>query len=158
MQNTKTKGKFVFIYIYIYIFINDILLWTPSHERAKTRRPTRTYIQQLCADTGCSLEDLMGAMDDRDGWRVRVRQICADGATYIYIYICHYIQTSTHTYTLYHIRNIYLQSYEYNLVLLYILLWCNGKQARLANLHEWVQFSLGAPFIRPCATSKQKAM
>ena len=29
----------------------------------------RNYIQQLCADTGCSLEDLPGAIDDRDGWR-----------------------------------------------------------------------------------------
>ena len=37
--------------------ISDILLWTPSHGRAKAGRPARTYIQQLCADTGCSLED-----------------------------------------------------------------------------------------------------
>ena len=32
---------------------------------AKAGRPARTYIQQLCADTGCSLEDLPGVMDDR---------------------------------------------------------------------------------------------
>ena len=25
-----------------------------------------------CADTGCSLEDLPGVMDDRDGWCVSV--------------------------------------------------------------------------------------
>ena len=37
-------------------FISDVLLWTPSHGRAKAGRPTRTYIQQLCADTGCSLK------------------------------------------------------------------------------------------------------
>ena len=37
--------------------ISDILLWTPSHGRAKAGRPARTYIQQLCADTGCNLED-----------------------------------------------------------------------------------------------------
>ena len=37
------------------------------------------------------------------------------------------------------------------------LWWCNGSQARLANLHEWVRVSLGTPFIRPCAASKQKA-
>ena len=48
--------------------ISDILLWTPSHGRAKAGRLARTYIQQLCADTGYSLEDLPGAMDDRDGW------------------------------------------------------------------------------------------
>ena len=38
-----------------------------SHGRAKAGRPARTYIQQLCADTGCSLEDLSGEMVDRDG-------------------------------------------------------------------------------------------
>ena len=42
--------------------------------------PARTYKQQLCADTGYILEDLPGAMDDRDGWRERVREICAGSA------------------------------------------------------------------------------
>ena len=37
--------------------ISDVLLLTPSHVRAKTGRPARTYIQRLCANTGCSLED-----------------------------------------------------------------------------------------------------
>ena len=32
--------------------IIDVLLWTPSHGWVKARRPTRTYIQQLCADIG----------------------------------------------------------------------------------------------------------
>ena len=40
-------------------------MWTPSHGQAKAGRPARTYIQQLCANTGCSLENLPGAMDDR---------------------------------------------------------------------------------------------
>ena len=48
--------------------ISDILVWTSSHGRAKAGRPARTYLQQLCADTGCRLEDLLGAMDERDGW------------------------------------------------------------------------------------------
>ena len=46
--------------------ISDRLLWTPSHGRAKAERPVRTYIQQLCADAGCELEDLPEAMDDRE--------------------------------------------------------------------------------------------
>ena len=45
------------------------------------RAPPKTYIQQLCADTGCSPEDLLEAMDDREGWRERVRDINADGVT-----------------------------------------------------------------------------
>ena len=49
--------------------ISDILLWNPSHGRSKVGWPARTYIQELCADTGCSLKDLPGVIDDRDGWR-----------------------------------------------------------------------------------------
>ena len=75
--------------------ISNLLLWTNSHGWAKAGQPARTYIQQLCANTGCSLEDLPGAMDNRDGWQERIRDIYADGATwwwYIYIYIyTHYI-------------------------------------------------------------------
>ena len=62
--------------------ISDILLWTPSHERAKAGCPAQTYIQQLCADTGCSPEDLPKAIDDREVWRERVRNIHADNATW----------------------------------------------------------------------------
>ena len=62
--------------------INDTLLWTPSDGWAKTRPPARTYLQQLCADTGYSLEDLLGAMDDRAEWWERVREICTGSATW----------------------------------------------------------------------------
>ena len=45
-------------------FISDVLLWTPTHGRAKAGQPARTYIQQLCEDTGCCPEDLPEAMND----------------------------------------------------------------------------------------------
>ena len=54
--------------------ISDVLLWIPSHERAKAGRPARTYIQQLCADTRCTPEDLPKAMDDREAWWERERE------------------------------------------------------------------------------------
>ena len=57
--------------------IRDVLLWTPIHGRAKAGRPARTYIQQLCEDTGCCPEDLPRAMNDREEWRERVRDIRA---------------------------------------------------------------------------------
>ena len=57
--------------------IRDVLLWIPTHGRAKAGRPARTYIQQLCEDTGCCPEDLPRAMNDREEWRERVRDICA---------------------------------------------------------------------------------
>ena len=59
--------------------ISDVLLWPPPYGRAKAGRPARTYIQQLCEDTGCSPEDLPEAMNDREKWRERVRDIRASG-------------------------------------------------------------------------------
>ena len=61
--------------------IRDVLLWTPVYGRAKAGRPARTYIQQLCAYTRCSPEDLPEAMKDREKWREKVRDICASGTT-----------------------------------------------------------------------------
>ena len=62
--------------------ISDVLLWIPKHGRAKAVRPARTYIQQLCEDTGCSPEDLAEAMNDREKWRERVRDIRASSTTW----------------------------------------------------------------------------
>ena len=58
--------------------ISDVLQWTPT---ANAGWPARTYIQQLCKDTGCSPEDLPEAVNDRKKWRERVRDICASGTT-----------------------------------------------------------------------------
>ena len=62
--------------------ISDVLLWTPTNGCAKAGQPARTYIQQLCEDTGCNPEDLPEAMNDREKWRERVRDICAGGTTW----------------------------------------------------------------------------
>ena len=62
--------------------ISDVLLWTPTYGRAKVGRPARTYIQQLCEDTRCGPEDLREAMNDREKWRERVRDIRACGMTW----------------------------------------------------------------------------
>ena len=45
--------------------ISDLLLWTPAYGQAKAGRLARTYIEQLCEDTGCNPEDLPKAMNDR---------------------------------------------------------------------------------------------
>ena len=57
--------------------INDILQCTPTYGRAKAGRPTGIYIQQLCEDTGCCPEDLPEAMNDREKWREKIRDIHA---------------------------------------------------------------------------------
>ena len=61
---------------------SDVLLWTPAYGQAKAGRPARTYIQQLCEDTGCSPEDLPKAMNDKEEWREKVRDIRASGTTW----------------------------------------------------------------------------
>ena len=62
--------------------IIDVLLWTPTYGRAKAGRPAGTYIQQLCKDTECSPEDMPEAMNDREKWKERVRDIRACGTTW----------------------------------------------------------------------------
>ena len=47
--------------------ISDMFPRTPSHGQTKAGRPAKTYLHQLCADTGRSLEDLPGAKNDRNG-------------------------------------------------------------------------------------------
>ena len=62
--------------------VSDVLQWTPTYGQAKAGRPARTYIQQLCEDTGCNPEDLPEAMNDREKWREMVRDIRAAGTTW----------------------------------------------------------------------------
>ena len=58
--------------------MSEALQWTPTYDRAKA---ARTYIQQLCEDTGCSPKDLLEARNDREKWRERVWDIRASGTT-----------------------------------------------------------------------------
>ena len=62
--------------------ISDVLLWTPAYSQSKAGWPARTYIQQLCDDTGCNPEDLPEVMNDRETWRERVRDIHASRTTW----------------------------------------------------------------------------
>ena len=62
--------------------ISDVLLWTPTYGRAKAGWPARTFIQQLCEDTGCSPEDPPEAMNVRKKWREKVRDVRAGGTTW----------------------------------------------------------------------------
>ena len=73
--------------------ISDVLLWTPTYDRTKEGRLARIYIQQLCEDTRCSPEDQLEAMNDREKWRERVRDIHA-GWWWWYIYLLLYQSTN----------------------------------------------------------------
>ena len=94
--------------------IRDVLLWTPTHGRAKSGRPAQTYIQQLCEDTGCCPEDLPRAMNDREEWRERVRDIRATSTTWWYIYIYNYYYYYYYYY--YYCYYYYLLTWNYIIV------------------------------------------
>ena len=53
--------------------VSEVLLQTPSLGCTSVNRP-RTYQSQLCSDTDCSLEDLLGAMYNWEEWRERERE------------------------------------------------------------------------------------
>ena len=54
--------------------ISDFLLWTPRYGRGSVGRRARTYLCHLWSNIGCYLEDLPGAMDDRDGGEIESRE------------------------------------------------------------------------------------
>ena len=67
---------------------SNVLQWAPSHS---VGWPTRTYLQHLCTDTGCSLKDLPDTMYDRQEWWENQENLCSQHNimmiyTYIYIY------------------------------------------------------------------------
>ena len=61
--------------------VSDVLLLNPAYGQSKAEWPARTYIQQLCDDTGCNPEDLPEVMNDRETCRERVRDIRASHTT-----------------------------------------------------------------------------
>ena len=65
--------------------VSDISLWISSHRYASVGWPTRTYLQQLCTDTGYRLENLPEMMDDQDEWWERVREIHASSTIWWWI-------------------------------------------------------------------------
>ena len=52
----------VYICIYIYVCVYGL---RDSHD-ASVGQPTKTHLQQLSTDIGCSQEDLPEVIDDRD--------------------------------------------------------------------------------------------
>ena len=54
--------------------LSDVLLCNATYGRASDDQPARTYLHKFCMDTGYSLENLPGAMEDGDDQRERERE------------------------------------------------------------------------------------
>ena len=93
--------------------ISDVFLWTPTYDRAKAGRLARTYIKQLCEDTRCSPEDLSEAMNDREKWRERVRDICASSTIWWYF----------QKYFYYNSKQCWVYIYGIKLIQTFLLSW-----------------------------------
>ena len=55
----------------------DEHIWSRSPEHTSVGQPAKTYIHQLCADTGYCLVDFPSVIAERNEWRERVKGICA---------------------------------------------------------------------------------
>ena len=85
----------------LFFFFINVLLWTCTNVHACVGWPIKCYLHQLCADTGCSLVDLPGMMDNRKRRQEREREFHSLSATwwsyiYIYIYIYKILDISCH--------------------------------------------------------------
>ena len=61
---------------------NKLVLWRPTHGRARQGRPCESYINMLVKDTNLAGEDLPNAMRDRQIWRVW-RERCYGKISYL---------------------------------------------------------------------------
>ena len=96
--------------------IRDVLLWIPTHGRAKAGRPARTYIQQLCEDTGCCPEDLPRAMNDREEWQERVRDIRAASTIWWWWW-------SRAQFFFFYLKKIFLHLFRWHTRFLFVFVW-----------------------------------
>ena len=109
--------------------ISELLLWTPTYGPTKAGRPARTYIQQLCEDAGCSPEDLLEVMNDREKWRERVRDIRASSTKWLWWYIYVYI-------------------YIYIYIYVCVCFWVCGREKReRESEREWGRITSNYPLI-----------
>ena len=104
--------------------VSDVLLWTPTYGQAKAGRPAWTYIQQLCEDTGCNPEDLPEAMNDREKWRERVRDIRASGTTWWWWWYIHLNEI----YHIFHMRIFHTHSFWTIHIYIYIYIYCHPQR------------------------------
>ena len=126
----------------------------PTYGRAKAGRPARTYIQQLCEDTGYSPEDLPEAMNDREsgergsGISVLAARHDNDDDDNIYIVNCSTVIYHHHHVAL--VARISLTLSRHS-SLSFITLGRSSGQHSVSSHSCWMHVRAGRPaFARPC--------
>ena len=109
--------------------INDVLLWTPSHGRTSVAWPAKTYLQQFWTDTGCSLEDLPQAVDDRDKWWERERERAARHDDHDHVCILYQSKVSADFQNLLFL--ILKLLFDKNRLIIWIVVWFAWDEMRL---------------------------
>ena len=62
--------------------VSEVITWQPTHGKANVGRPHKTYHQQIAEDAGChNTDELETMMQDRDGWRERIRLVRENNPT-----------------------------------------------------------------------------
>ena len=88
-----------------------------------------TFIDHPCADTGCRLDDLPEAVDDKDGWREWVRKLSSqcDLVKYTYIYIYIYIHVYRSKSSKSHSERKALHNFFFCFFFFFWFFFCCGK-------------------------------
>ena len=108
------------------------------------------YNSSVSIQDVCSLEDVPGAMDDRDGMRERVWEIHASNMMIIYIYIYIYIH-SIHTHNTHTHTHTHIYIYIYVCVCVCVCMCVLFVSPMKGNILKWigpqVNLPLGNSFI-----------
>ena len=107
--------------------------------------PAKTYIHQLCTNTGCEREDLLSTTVNKDGWWGNVKEIYTKGTPWwIYTYKNKYILVYIYYMVVYVIlgfvlhafirpsyRVITINHYKYIYIYIYQPLWTRRIQSKI---------------------------
>ena len=69
----KSDYSNIFAYFLRILSIYNLLLWQPLHGKRSQGRPPKIYSDQLMEYTGCTLDELKTALNERDEWKQRIK-------------------------------------------------------------------------------------
>ena len=75
--------------------VSNLITWQPTQGKRTAGRPTKTYVDQLQADTGYTNGEIESCMENRNLWRavIGVRQMTREWVSEPYIFGLHKLRT-----------------------------------------------------------------